>query len=97
MATELSKYINAFGEEQARWISGELYPSLSVVDHWFLMNDAVPAKIQNWYGRRHPIAIIRSLIPGGHRLTIVKKGTVLAYEDFKLTDDGWVRQEVSNA
>lgn len=97
MQTELTKYVKAFGEEQARWIQNELYPHLSIVDHWFLMNEMVPAKVQNWYGRRHPIAIVRSLISGGHRLTIIKKGEVIGYADFKLTDDGWIRQEVSNA
>lgn len=93
MSTELTKYVHAFGDEQAHWIEATLYPELTVVDHWFLMTEIVPVRVQNWYGRRHQIAIVRSLISGGHRLTITKSGRVLGYADFLLTDEGWILQE----
>lgn len=95
MQSELNKYAQAFGEVQAAFIDEVLLPQLSPLERFLLVRGWLPARVQQWIGRRKQIAIVRSLISGGHRLTILKGGRVLGYTDFKLTNDGWVRQEPS--
>jgi hypothetical protein len=97
MQSELNKYMAAFGDEQAAWIDSVILPALSPLERFLLLNHLMPVRVQRWVGRRRQIAIVRSLISGGHRLTITKGGRVLGFCDFKLTNDGWIRQEVSNA
>ncbi len=93
MQSELNKYTQAFGEIQAEWIDSVILPALNPLERFLLLNHLMPVRLQQWVGRRRQIAIIRSLIPGGHRLTITKAGRVLGYSDFKLTSGGWIRQE----
>lgn len=91
--SELNKYARAFGEIQAEWIDSVILPQLNAVERFLLLNGLMPVFVQRWVGRRLKIAIVRSLIPGGHRLTITKGDRVLGFSDYKLTNDGWVRQE----
>lgn len=93
MQTELNKYAQAFGEMQAEWIDSVILPALNPIERFLLLNRLMPVAVQRWVGRHRKIAIVRSLISGGHGLTITKGGRVIGYSEFKLTQSGWIRQE----